>query len=86
MLYPAVVSTIFLTELFILCYFGDRVTQSFEEIGESIYQQVWYLYPIEVRRKLPSIISVAQIPLYVTAFSVISCTLEYFKVVSKGRR
>lgn len=46
--------------LYLFCYFGDLVTQRFDDVGEGVYQLPWYLLPLELQKHLPMVIAVAQ--------------------------
>lgn len=81
MIYPACVVIAHSTVLFIFCYCGNRVTDSFEQISVAAYNSIWYMYPMEMRKKLPTIIQMAEKPIYITGLSLIVCSLETFKVV-----
>lgn len=81
MLYPLYLASVFVLSLFVLCWLGNLVTDYFEQIGNVVYQGAWPLYPIELRKKLPVIILIAQKPIYISGFGIIVCSLESYKVV-----
>lgn len=46
--------------LYGLCYFGDCVTQRFDDVGDALYQLAWYLLSENIQRMLPTMIAFAQ--------------------------
>lgn len=72
--------------LFLLCNSGGFVTGAFGEI--DIYEQCdWYLFPRNVKRMLPIIITICQKRTVVQGFGNILCTREtYARVIQKTFR
>lgn len=68
--------------VFIACELGQRMTDAFDEIDSTICQFEWYLFPIEIKQILPTIIAIAREPVEVECFGSIACTREVFKNVS----
>lgn len=68
--------------IFIFCEFGERASDGFDELDYVIGQLDWYTFPIEIQRKLPIVINIAQQPVVVRGFLNILCTREVFKKVS----
>lgn len=64
--------------LFVFCYYGDEVTGKFKGLSVSMYKLNWHLYPIEIRRNMPLIMSIAQKPIYLRGFGRTECTREVF--------
>lgn len=67
--------------VFISCELGQRMGDAFEEIGITIGEFDWYLFPIKIQRMLPMIIADAQQPVEVECFGSIACTRETFRKV-----
>lgn len=67
--------------LYMVCSFGDRVTNRFVEINDLMYSSVWYLYPIKLRKYPYMVILIANKPVYLKAYPSFYCTLETFKKV-----
>lgn len=67
--------------VFIVCEIGQRMNDAFDEIGSTINQFDWYLFPIEEQRMCLMIITIAQQPVAVGCFGSIKCTREVFKNV-----
>lgn len=67
--------------LFITCELSQRLGNAFTEIERIIEQFDWYLFPLNIRRLLPTIIIIAQEPVNLECFGSISCNREFFKKV-----
>lgn len=61
---------------------GQRLTNAFDEIGYSLEQFDWYLFPMEFKRILPMIMVIAQQPVELECFGSIKCSRIVFKKVS----
>lgn len=72
---------VFVVWLYLICFFGNRVTETFAGISHSFYTCDWYNFPIELRMNFSLIIHVAQKPVYLRGFANMNCTLETFKMV-----
>ena len=66
---------------FIPCELGERISDASIEAANIILQFDWYLFPIEVRKMLPMILTIADIPIAIKCFGSISCTREAFQAV-----
>lgn len=64
------------------CELCQRIENAFAEIDDMIDQFDWYLFPIEIQRILPIIITMAQKPITIECFGSISCNRDAFKKVS----
>lgn len=60
-----------------------KVTTEFENITYSAYAISWYLMPVEVQKKIPAMITVAQRPIYLRGLLNIECTHAFFQGVDK---
>lgn len=67
--------------LFMFCYFGDRITQRFEDISDILFQMKWYQFPIEMQRNMPLFIALTQKRVYLEGLAGAQCTCEVFKKV-----
>lgn len=67
--------------LYGICNFGDQVTQRFEDVGDAIYQLTWYELPPDLRKYIPTMISIAQKGVYVHGYGDIRTTRQIFKKV-----
>lgn len=67
--------------LFIACELGQRLIDSFDQIGVIMYQVDWPLCPLQVKRMFPTCLAVLQQPVSIQCFGSISCTREVFKKV-----
>lgn len=68
-------------QIFLFCYFGDLLTAKFETISEMFYQCNWYLMMLDIQKLMPTILCVAQEPVYLSGIGNISCTRVVFKRV-----
>lgn len=67
--------------VFIVCELGQRVTNAYGIIENTIESFDWYLFPNELRHMLPFILSFAQQPITFKCFGRISCNRETFEKV-----
>lgn len=65
----------------IICELGQRLSNAFDEIPDTIVDFEWYLFPPGIQRILPTILLAAQQPVYLECFGSISGTRETFKNV-----
>lgn len=68
--------------IFIMCYFGHTVTSDCEMVANSVYNELWYLFPIKLQKSIMFIILRSQHPYVFTAFKMYRCTLRSFTGVS----
>lgn len=68
--------------VYIVCEFGENLTNRFEDLDEAVYQCDWYTYPNEIQNLLPIILLGSQEPIILSVFGKVSCTRESFKNVS----
>lgn len=64
---------------FVLCDFGEKVTNRFVSLSDSIYD-VWYLYPVDQQKYFSLMILNAEQPVHIEGF-IIQSTRETFKKV-----
>lgn len=57
---------------------GSQINGQFDDIGRIVNQSVWYSYPLDVQRFLPTILFAAQDPFVVRGFGNFVCTRESF--------
>lgn len=72
----------FMGWLFLLCFFGNEVTNRFIKFSNSVYDVEWYCYPPEIRNCFQLIILASQRPIYVQGYLNFNCSLELFTKVS----
>lgn len=75
---------ILIVGLYCFCHFGDRVTQRFEDVSDSVYLISWHLLPLNTQSQLPMIISQAQKKVYVSGYADIHSTRQMFTKVNSG--
>lgn len=71
-----------LATAFISCELGQRMNDAFRGIGDFIYQCDWHLFPIEIKRVLPTSLVILQQSVSLQCFGSIACNREVFKKVS----
>lgn len=64
--------------LFSFCTFGNSLTVRFSQLDCIIFEGPWYLLPIDMQKKLPFVMMVAQKPVYMKGFAKFQCTREVF--------
>lgn len=67
--------------IFIICELSERLTTRFNEIHNEILQCDWYIFPHDVQRILPIIMSGTQNPFLFTGIGNIVYTRDAFKRV-----
>lgn len=70
---------------FLLYEFGERTCNEFNEFSNGIGQLNWHLFPIEIQRMLPTVLSVAQQPVLIRGFGNFAYLRESFKRVCPVR-
>lgn len=68
--------------VFFFCEFGERVSNGFEELNDSLNNLDWYLLPIEIQRMLPTAMIIFQSPVVVPVIGKFSCSRYVFDRVS----
>lgn len=68
--------------VFVICEFGQKVSNAFIEIEHETGQLEWYLFTMDIQRILLILMIVAQNPVGLHVFGDISCDREDFKKVS----
>lgn len=56
-----------------VCEFGSQLSGRFVEINHVYDQFVWYLFPFNIQRILPNLITYAQKPVELSVYGTISC-------------
>lgn len=71
--------------MFSACELGQRFSNGFDEIDDTVGQLDWYLLPIIIQKILPGTIQYTQQRFAVTFFESFSCSREQFKKASMTR-
>lgn len=66
---------------FLFCYFGERLTSHFQSLSDEIYDCNWHEFPIELKKCLISMLTIAQKPIYLRGFAQFRCSHEIFASV-----
>lgn len=68
--------------VFFACEIGQRFSNAFDNIDDTIGQFDWYLYPVKIKRMLPTLMINTQQPFEIMCFGSKACTRETCKKVS----
>lgn len=68
--------------VFMFCDLGEKVSNGFDTLNESIFIGDWYTLPIEIQRILPTILLATQKPVTLRGFGNIPCMRQTFRKVS----
>lgn len=80
------VTTVFYTlyaygTVFLVCELSECMGNVFNKINDKFDQLEWYLFPFEVQKMLPTIITMTHQPTEIRSFGSIACCRETFKKV-----
>lgn len=78
----AVSVTVITMNLFIFCYFGEKITGKFAEVADACYCSHWYDYPLKQQKYAILMLIRTQRPFYFTGYFISACSLATFKAVS----
>lgn len=69
--------------LFVYCYYGKQATESFEEMGNCLFESNWYELPVNFQKNVRFMIQNMQKPIYYHGFGMAILNLTTFtKVMS----
>lgn len=68
--------------LFLICEFGEMISNEFEVFANEFGQLCWYRFPIEIQRMFIIVMANAQQSEILQAFGNTPCTREIFKKVN----
>lgn len=60
---------------------GERLTSAFWLISDTVERFNWYRFPLKMKKILPIIINVAQVPVVLDCFGSTACVRGSFKKV-----
>lgn len=66
---------------YLICRIGGRVTERFQDVAYSVYDCPWYAMPPKIAKTFPTIMAVAQKPIYILGIFDIRCINETFRKV-----
>lgn len=72
--------------MFVVCNFGEIMSNKFYEVDNTIYDCDWYTFPNEIQQIFPIIMMGAQQPVILEGFANLTCTREAFKKVNSDER
>lgn len=64
-----------------ICEYGHRVTESYQEISDCLYECPWYEMPLKVKKCFPIMMAVAQRPIYIYGCLNIRCIRVTYRKV-----
>lgn len=67
--------------VFFFCEFGELILTDFDGLSDGLYDNEWYLYPLDVQRMIPTILIGTQDVISIRGFGNIECTRNTFKMV-----
>lgn len=73
---------VFLSNLFLHCYFGELATESYDKMAESLNDINWTELPIETQKYIILMTANMQRPLHYHGFNVAVLDLKTFSTVS----
>lgn len=68
--------------VFVICELCQRMSNHYDDVGDIIGDLKWYLFPANVQRVLPIIITSVHEEVPVECFGSIACDRETFKKVN----
>lgn len=69
------------SNLFVYCYFGQKINSKFAEVADASYALLWHQHPLNVQKYTILMLMRSQRPFFFTGY-FIYCSLETLKVVS----
>lgn len=66
---------------FLLCQFGQNLTNQFEGFEKQIYESKWYAFPKNIQRILTTMMSFCQKPVTLQGYGEVIFTMETFNRV-----
>lgn len=82
---PVAAILFIIQSLFILSYFGQRLSSNVLSQSVSIYHSMWYRYPLKVQRYLPMIFMRAQRTFAISGYGIFELSLYFFLRVNTSR-
>lgn len=74
--------TVWLGLFFLLCNYGESVTNAFESIHPAIYQTSWHTCPLDVQKAVALMLRASEDRIHIKGYASIICSLAMFKQVS----
>lgn len=71
-----------IVNLFVFCYFGKLATESFEEMGNCLFESNWHVLPIALQKANLLMIQNMQKPIYYHGFGMAILNLTTFSKVT----
>lgn len=68
-------------QVFLFCFFGQRLSSNFDDLNDSFYDCEWYRFAVKSRKFLHAILLATQYPVRIRGFGRYSCTHDTYKRV-----
>lgn len=78
---PLFTALIVFTALFMVCEFGESVTEQFERFHDKLCRQSWHLFPIDIQRMYLIFLGNSKQSMAISTFFSIASTRETLKKV-----
>jgi len=73
----------FLTQLLLYSFIGDYLKSQMEEVGYTIYQSVWYDFPVKLMRNVIFVLMRTQSPIVLRAGNFVVVNLSTYMSILK---
>lgn len=70
-----------ISQLYLPCYYGNRITARSEELALALYDSNWYEWKLQDKKAMMFVLARFQRPLIVKAFGIMNFNLEVFSSV-----
>ncbi|KAJ6636171.1 Odorant receptor 45b, partial [Pseudolycoriella hygida] len=71
-------TVVILCQLFLYCYYGQRITDQACRLSDSVYQLKWYNYPTKFQKYFQLIMLRSQNSFFFSGMGFVYCSLESF--------
>lgn len=68
--------------MFCACEMGERLSNQFNAINDTLCKSKWYSFPIGIQRIMVIVIANAQQDAYIQSFGTLPCARNSFKMVN----
>jgi len=79
----SMVLSTFLTQLLLYSFIGDYLKSQMEEVGYTIYQSVWYDFPVKLMRNVIFVLMRTQSPIVLRAGNFVVVNLSTYMSILK---
>lgn len=68
-------------QIFLLCFFGEHLSNSFDDLSIDIFHCEWYTFPVKSQRYLSIMLLSSQTSVSIRGFGSTVCSRDSFKMV-----